>query len=231
MSPSALSQPAKRSGTTALHVNNAHSLAPHTCSDAAVEIYASLSQKSENYLFEGYEILDGKVKAPHSGGWSRILESTAISGTQKLTEEATSRVRTLKTLYKKKQKPPCVEGEVIWSATSTFQGYKAGDRAEAKPRPPLAFGTRPKPYPSCFYCTKVSEESNEHETPSRLVCLLWRVFSVFLEDALWSVRVRIQEGLGHPTPWLWVEEGYPASIYKYLGHQERAKRWQSEAPP
>ncbi|KAI6107484.1 hypothetical protein EV401DRAFT_1892021 [Pisolithus croceorrhizus] len=225
MSPSALSQPAKRSGTTALHVNNAHSLAPHTCSDAAVEIYASLSQKSENYLFEGYEILDGKVKAPHSGGWSRILESTAISGTQKLTEEATSRVRTLKTLYKKKQKPPCVEGEAT----------RLGIELKQSPGPHWHLGQDPSLTLRVFMffleCTKVSEESNEHETPSRLVCLLWRVFSVFLEDALWSVRVRIQEGLGHPTPWLWVEEGYPASIYKYLGHQERAKRWQSEAPP
>ncbi|KAI6096002.1 hypothetical protein F5141DRAFT_1067927 [Pisolithus sp. B1] len=35
--------------------------------DAAMEIYAGLSHKSENYLFEGYEILGGKVKAPHSG--------------------------------------------------------------------------------------------------------------------------------------------------------------------
>ncbi|KAI6097125.1 hypothetical protein EV401DRAFT_1895590 [Pisolithus croceorrhizus] len=66
-SPSMLSQPAKQSGATTLRVNDARSLAPHTCSDAAMEIYASLSHKSENYLFEGYEILGGKVKAPHSG--------------------------------------------------------------------------------------------------------------------------------------------------------------------
>ncbi|KAI6095095.1 hypothetical protein F5141DRAFT_1068707 [Pisolithus sp. B1] len=59
-SPSTLSQLAKRSGATTLRVNDARSLAPHTCSDAAMEIYAGLSHKSENYLFEGYEILGGK---------------------------------------------------------------------------------------------------------------------------------------------------------------------------
>ncbi|KAI6096528.1 hypothetical protein EDD16DRAFT_1527952, partial [Pisolithus croceorrhizus] len=100
--------------------------------DAAVEIYAGLSQKSEKYLFEGYEILEGKA---------------------------------------------------IWSAASSFRGYEVGDQAKAKPRAPLALGTRPEPYPSCFY---VSEESDEHETPLRLICLLWRALSVFLEDTLWS---------------------------------------------
>ncbi|KAI6099165.1 hypothetical protein F5141DRAFT_1066733 [Pisolithus sp. B1] len=109
-SPSALSQPAKRSGATTLRVNDARSLAPHTCSDAAMEIYASLSHKSENYLFEGYEILGGKVKAPHSGGWSTILEPTAISNTQKLTEEVILRVRTPQILCMKKQTPPCFAG-------------------------------------------------------------------------------------------------------------------------
>ncbi|KAI6104117.1 hypothetical protein F5141DRAFT_1064961 [Pisolithus sp. B1] len=39
-SPSVLSQPAKRSGATTLCVNDAHSLAPHTCSDAAMKFYA-----------------------------------------------------------------------------------------------------------------------------------------------------------------------------------------------
>ncbi|KAI6097827.1 hypothetical protein F5141DRAFT_1067066 [Pisolithus sp. B1] len=53
--------------------------------DAAMKIYASLSYKSKNYLFEGYEILGGKA---------------------------------------------------IWSATSSIQGYKAGDQAKAKPRAP-----------------------------------------------------------------------------------------------
>ncbi|KAI6097706.1 hypothetical protein EDD16DRAFT_1716061 [Pisolithus croceorrhizus] len=105
-SPSTLSQPAKRSGTTALHVNDAHSLAPHTCSAAAVEIYTGLSQKSKSYLFKGYE-----VKAPHSAGWSTILESTAISSTRKSIKEAALRVRTPQILYKKMQKPPRVEGE------------------------------------------------------------------------------------------------------------------------
>ncbi|KAI6105931.1 hypothetical protein EDD16DRAFT_1524263 [Pisolithus croceorrhizus] len=177
---------------------------PERAYAAAVEIYTSLSQKSENCLFKGYEVYEGKVKAPHSAGWSTILESTAISSTRKSTKEAALRVRTPQILYKKKWTPPCVEGEArqlregphlcdghaIWSATSSFRGYKAGDQAEAKPRPPLALGTRPEPYPS--WCTKVSEESNEHKTPLRLVCLLWRVFSVFLEDALWSTFVNPQ---------------------------------------
>ncbi|KAI6095303.1 hypothetical protein EV401DRAFT_2083781 [Pisolithus croceorrhizus] len=122
-SPSTLSQPAKRSGTTALRVNNAHSLVPRTCSVTAVEIYAGLSQKSKNHLFKGYESLEGKVQclrrvilmlqveAPHSAGWSAILESTAISSTRKSTNEAALRVRTPQILYMKMQKPPCVEGE------------------------------------------------------------------------------------------------------------------------
>ncbi|KAI6143546.1 hypothetical protein EDD17DRAFT_1515604 [Pisolithus thermaeus] len=186
-SPSALSQPAKRSGTTALRVNDVHSLAPRTCSAAAVEIYTSLSQKSKNCLFKGYEVYGRKA---------------------------------------------------IWSAASSFRGHEAGDRAEAKPRPHWHSGQdlslTLRVFMFFLECTKVSEESDEHETPSRLVCLLWRVFSVFLEDALWSVINGEGEDMrrtGHPTPWLWVEEGYPASIYEYLGHQERAKRWQSEAPP
>ncbi|KAI6111622.1 hypothetical protein EV401DRAFT_1890793 [Pisolithus croceorrhizus] len=139
-SPSALSQPAKRSGTTALRVNDMHSLAPRTCSAAAVEIYTGLSQKSENYLFKGYESLEGKVEAPHSGGWSTILESTAISSTRKSTKEVASRVRTPQIPYMKMQKPPCVKGE--------------------------ARQLREGPH----------------------LWLLWRVFSVFLEDALWSSK-------------------------------------------
>ncbi|KAI6100461.1 hypothetical protein EDD16DRAFT_1516594 [Pisolithus croceorrhizus] len=255
-SPSMLSQPTKQSGTTVLHVNDAHSLAPHTCSAAAVEIYASLSQKSENCLFKGYEVYGRKVEAPHSGGWSTILESTAILTTRKATKEAALRVRTPQILYTKMQKPPCVEGEarqlregphlcdgdVIWSATLSLQGYEAGDQAKAKPRPPLALGTRPEPYPS--WCTKVSEESNEHETPSRLVCLLWRVFSVFLEDALWSgeplSRPLLRSGNPALSHWtLTLIRGLmlsclcepTASIYEYLGHQERVKRWQGKALP
>ncbi|KAI6118188.1 hypothetical protein F5141DRAFT_1061827 [Pisolithus sp. B1] len=139
-SPSMLSQPAKQSGATTLRVNDARSLAPHTCSDAAMEIYAGLSHKSENYLFEGYEILGGKVKAPHSGGWSTILEPTAISNTRKLTEEVILRVRTPQILCMKKQTPPCFkggarrlregprscDGHAIWSATSSFEAMRLG---------------------------------------------------------------------------------------------------------
>ncbi|KAI6098832.1 hypothetical protein EDD16DRAFT_1525759 [Pisolithus croceorrhizus] len=109
-------------------------------SDAAVEIYASLSQKSKNYLFESYEILGGKA---------------------------------------------------IWSAASSFQGYEVGDQAEAKPRAPLALRTRPELYPS--KCMKVFEESDEHKTPLRLICLLWRVLLVFLEDTLWSGYSKLKE--------------------------------------
>ncbi|KAI6094612.1 hypothetical protein EV401DRAFT_1896284 [Pisolithus croceorrhizus] len=124
--------------------------------DAAMKIYASLPQKSKNCLFKGYEVYRGKVqcsvgvipmlqvKAPHSAGWSTILKSTAISSTQKPTEEAISEVRTPEIMCKKKWIPPCVEGEVIWSATLIFQSYEAGDRVKAKPRAPLALGTRPE---------------------------------------------------------------------------------------
>ncbi|KAI6126367.1 hypothetical protein EDD16DRAFT_1702725 [Pisolithus croceorrhizus] len=73
---------------------------------AAVEIYTGLSQKSKNYLFEGYE-----VKAPHSAGWSAILKSTVISSTRKSTNEAALRVRTPEILCKKKWMPPSVKGE------------------------------------------------------------------------------------------------------------------------
>ncbi|KAI6124720.1 hypothetical protein EDD16DRAFT_1703506 [Pisolithus croceorrhizus] len=121
-SPSALSQPAKQSGATTLHVNDTHSLAPHTCSDAAMKFYASLSYKSENCILEGYEsygdkvqcsegeILKLQVKAPHSGGWRTILESTATSSTRKPTKKVASSVRTLQILCMKKQTPPCFEG-------------------------------------------------------------------------------------------------------------------------
>ncbi|KAI6116496.1 hypothetical protein F5141DRAFT_1062528 [Pisolithus sp. B1] len=193
MSPSALSQPAKRSGTTALRVNNAHSLAPRTCSAAAVEIYTGLSQKSENYLFEGYEVYEGKVKAPHSGGWSAILESTAISTTRKSTKEAALRVRTPQILYKKKWMPPYVKGEVrrlYGVLCRVFKATRLGIEPKQSPGPHWHSGQdlslTLRVFMFFLECMKVSEESDEHETPSRLICLLWRVFSVFLEDALWS---------------------------------------------
>ncbi|KAI6111465.1 hypothetical protein EDD16DRAFT_1521954 [Pisolithus croceorrhizus] len=158
---------------------------------AAVKIHAGLSYKSKNYLFEGYEILEGKV---------------------------------------------------IWSAISSIQGCEAGDQAKAKPRAPLALGTRPELYPS--KCMKVFKESKEHKTPSRHVCLLQRVLLVFLEDTLWSgellLRPLLQSGNPALSHWtLTLIQGLmfscfcepKASIYEYLGHQERAKRWQSEAPP
>ncbi|KAI6136013.1 hypothetical protein F5141DRAFT_1059274 [Pisolithus sp. B1] len=191
MSPSTLSQPTKRSGTTALHVNNAHSLAPCTCSAAAVEIYTGLSQKSENYLFEGYEVYEGK--APHSGGWSAILESTAISTTRKSTKEAALRVRTPQILYKKKWMPPYVKGEVrrlYGVLCRVFEATRLGIEPKQSPGPHWHSGQDLSLTLHVFMffleCMKVSEESNEHETPLRLVCLLWRVFSVFLEDTLWS---------------------------------------------
>ncbi|KAI6104281.1 hypothetical protein F5141DRAFT_1065089 [Pisolithus sp. B1] len=109
-SPSMLSQLAKRSGATTLRVNDAHSLAPHTCSDAAMKFYASLSYKSENCILEGYESYGDKVKAPHSGRWRTILESTVTSSTRKPTKKVASSVRTLQILCMKKQTPPCFEG-------------------------------------------------------------------------------------------------------------------------
>ncbi|KAI6128352.1 hypothetical protein EDD16DRAFT_1516209 [Pisolithus croceorrhizus] len=149
---SALSQPAKRSGTTTLCVNNVHSLAPHTCSDAAMKIYAGLSYKSKNYLFEGYEILGGKVKAPHSGGWSTILKPTAISDTQKLTEEAVLRVRTPQILCMKKQTPPCFEGGARRLLYGVLHRVFEATRLGIKPN---------------LKHMKVFEGSNQLKTPSK----------------------------------------------------------------
>ncbi|KAI6094400.1 hypothetical protein EDD16DRAFT_1529195 [Pisolithus croceorrhizus] len=185
MSPSVLSQPAKRSGTTALHVNNAHSLAPCTCSAAAVEIYTSLSQKSKNCLLKGYEVYGRRLY----GVLRRVFEATRLG-------------------IEPKQSP--------------------GPHWHSGQDPSLTLCV----FMFFLECTKGSEESNEHETPLRLVCLLWRVFSVFLEDTLehnpalshWTlilVRGLMLSCFCEPT----------ASIYENLGHQERAKRWQSEAPP
>ncbi|KAI6094408.1 hypothetical protein EV401DRAFT_1896335 [Pisolithus croceorrhizus] len=272
-SPSALSQPAKRSGTTVLRVNDTHSLAPCTCSAAAVEIYTGLSQKSENYLFKGYESLEGKVEAPHSGGWSTILESTAISSTRKPTEEAASRVRTLKIPCKKKWMPPCVEGEAqqlregphscYMECYIEFSRLRGWGSSRSKAQAPTGTRDKTQASPFVFYVfLRFSEESDEHKTHSRLVyrpCkqltldiehrarrlkLLWRVFSVFLEDTLWSSEPISRPLLQSSNPALshWtltlirgLMSSCPceptASIYEYLGHQERAKRWQGEAPP
>ncbi|KAI6122053.1 hypothetical protein F5141DRAFT_1061609 [Pisolithus sp. B1] len=79
--------------------------------DAAMKFYAGLSYKSESCLLEGYEVYGGKVKAPHSGGWSTNLESMATSSTRKLTEKDASRVRT---------------PQAIWSATSSFEAMRLG---------------------------------------------------------------------------------------------------------
>ncbi|KAI6102199.1 hypothetical protein F5141DRAFT_1065687 [Pisolithus sp. B1] len=180
-SPSVVSQPAKRSGATILHVNDAHSLAPRTCSAAAEEIDASLSQKSENCLFEGYEVYKGKVEAPRSGGWSSILESTVISSTRKSTKEAALRVRTPKMLCKKK---------LYGVLDQVFKAMRLGIEPKQSPGPHWHLGQGLSFTLQIFMffleCTKVFEESDEHETPSRLICLLWRVLSVFLEDTLWS---------------------------------------------
>ncbi|KAI6097109.1 hypothetical protein EDD16DRAFT_1520813 [Pisolithus croceorrhizus] len=229
-----------------------HSLAPRTCSAAAVEIYTGLSQKSENYLFKGYESLEGKVEAPHSGGWSTILKSTAISSTRKPTEEAASRVRTLKIPCKKKWMPPCVEREAqklregphscYMECYIEFSRLRGWGSSRSKAQAPT--GTQDKTQASPFSARRFSEESDEHETPSRLVWLLWRVFSVFLEDTLWSSKPILRPLLRSSNPalshWtLTLIRGLMsscfcelmASIYEYLGHQERAKRWQGKAPP
>ncbi|KAI6105121.1 hypothetical protein EDD16DRAFT_1524354, partial [Pisolithus croceorrhizus] len=241
-SPSALSQPAKRSGTTALRVNDMHSLAPRTCSAAAVEIYTSLSQKSKNYLFKGYESLEGKVEAPHSGGWSTILESTAISSTRKSTKEVASRVRTPQIPYMKMQKPPCVEGEArqLQEGPHLCDGhvhtlYGVLHRVFEATR----LGIEPKQSPG-----PTGTQDKTQASPFVFLCLLWRVFSVFLEDTLWSGKPLSRPLLRSSNPALshWtliLIRGLmlsclcepTASIYEYLGHQERAKRWQGEAPP
>ncbi|KAI6117123.1 hypothetical protein EDD16DRAFT_1520168 [Pisolithus croceorrhizus] len=183
---------------------------------AAVEIYTSLSQKSENCLLKGYEVYGRKVEVPHSGGWSAILRLYGV-------------------LHR------------------VFEAMRLGIEPKQSPGPHWHPGQDPSLTlrVSMFFlgCMKVSEESNEHKTPSRLVCLLWRVFLVFLEDALWSgellSRPLLRSGnpaLSHWTltlvrglmlSWLVIEHlcEPTASIYEYLGHQERAKRWQGEAPP
>ncbi|KAI6160824.1 hypothetical protein EDD17DRAFT_1509704 [Pisolithus thermaeus] len=160
-----LSQPAKRSGATMLHVNDVHSLAPHTCSDAAMKIYASLSYKSENYLFEGYEILGGKVKAPHSGGWSTNLESMVTSSTRKLTEKDASRVRTPQSTYGSST----LGYMECYIKYSRLRGW--GSSQSKAQGPTWHLGQDPK-------CPEVFKESNKHETPSRLVCLLQWVLLV-----------------------------------------------------
>ncbi|KAI6097991.1 hypothetical protein EDD17DRAFT_1508029 [Pisolithus thermaeus] len=220
-SPSMLSQPAKRGGTTTLCVNDAHSLTPHTCSAAAVESNAGLSQKSENCLFKGYEVYGRKVKAPHSAGWSTILESTAISSTRKSTNETALRVRTPEIPCKKKWMPPCVKGEarqlregphLLYGVLHrVFKAMRLGIELKQSPGTHWHSGQDLSLTLHVFMFflehTKVSEESDEH------------LFT--LEGVLSLPRRHSLEHFCEPT----------ASIYKYLGHQERAKRWQSEAPP
>ncbi|KAI6128568.1 hypothetical protein EV401DRAFT_1885169 [Pisolithus croceorrhizus] len=121
--------------------------------DAAMKIYAGLSYKSKNYLFEGYEILGGKVKAPHSGGWSTILKPTAISDTQKLTEEAVLRVRTPQILCMKKQTPPCFEGGAQRLLYGVLHRVFEATRLGIKPN---------------LKHMKVFEGSNQLKTPSKL---------------------------------------------------------------
>ncbi|KAI6094327.1 hypothetical protein F5141DRAFT_1069866 [Pisolithus sp. B1] len=151
--PSVLSQPAKRSGTTTLRVNNTHSLAPHTCSDAAMKFYASLSYKSESCLLEGYEVYGGKVKAPHS----------ATSSTQKPTKKvATLRVRTPQILCMKKQTPPCFKGE----ARRLQEGPHSCDGLYGVPHQvfeAMRLGIEPN-----LKYVKVFKGSNQLKTPSKL---------------------------------------------------------------
>ncbi|KAI6161320.1 hypothetical protein EDD17DRAFT_1509297 [Pisolithus thermaeus] len=224
---------------------------------AAVEIYTSLSQKSKNYLFEGYEVYEGKVKAPHSGGWSAILESTAIPTTRKSTKEAALRVRTPQILCKKKWMPPCVEGEaqqLLYGVLhQVFKATRLGIEPKQSPGPHWHSGQDPSLTLRVFMffleCMKVSEESDEHKTPSRLICRPCKQLTLNVKHRARRLKFTLEGALGLPrrhslehegedmrrtrAPYtrLWVEEGYPASIYEYLGHQERAKRWQSKAPP
>ncbi|KAI6107635.1 hypothetical protein EDD16DRAFT_1523110 [Pisolithus croceorrhizus] len=204
-SPSALSQPAKRSGTTALHVHDTHSLAPRTCSAAAVEIYTGLSQKSKNYLFEGYEVYGRKVKAPHSAGWSAILESTAISSTRKSTKEAASRVRTPEILCKKKWMPPCVKGEarrLYGVLHRVFEAMRLGIEPKQSPGPHWHSGQdlslTLRVFMFFLECMKVSEESDEHETPSRLVCRPHKQLTLDIEHRAQRLKVTLEGVLGLP---------------------------------
>ncbi|KAI5992660.1 hypothetical protein EDD15DRAFT_2269061, partial [Pisolithus albus] len=122
-SPGEISQLTNQVCATLLRVKATRPLAFHNHDDTAMKIYASSSNESENYPFQGYEVHGGKVqfsdgeilmlqvKAPHSGGWSIILESTATPSTRKPTKKATSTVRTPEILHVRKQAPTCFEGE------------------------------------------------------------------------------------------------------------------------
>ncbi|KAI6118592.1 hypothetical protein EV401DRAFT_1888670 [Pisolithus croceorrhizus] len=134
--------------------------------------HAYLSYKSENYLFEGYEILGGKVKAPHSGGWSTNLESMVTSSTRKLTEKDASRVRT---------------PQAIWSATSSIQGYEAGDRAKAKPRAP------PGTWDKTQSAQRFSRRATSMRPPQGLFVYSSGCSWSLLEDTPWSAFMKPQQ--------------------------------------
>ncbi|KAI5981597.1 hypothetical protein EDD15DRAFT_2203762 [Pisolithus albus] len=193
-SPGKISWLTKQVRATALHVKATCPLASLNHNDAAMRIHAPSFYESESCLFEGYEsygdrvqwsegkVLMLQVKAPCSSGWSTILESTAASSTQKLTKKAPSRVRI---------------PEAVWSGTSSIQGYKAGDRAEVKPRAPPVTQGKTRAFPSCFYvflteCLKILtlEESRSGELSRS-----------FLEDTSWSSRQT--QGIDFcGSPWL-----------------------------
>ncbi|KAI6095561.1 hypothetical protein EDD16DRAFT_1528524 [Pisolithus croceorrhizus] len=131
---------------------------------------------------------------------------------------------------------------VIWSATSSFRGHEAGDRAEAKPRPHWHSGQdlslTLRVFMFFLECTKVSEESNEHRTPSRLVCRPRKQLTLDIEHRARRLKFTLEGVLGLPrrcslecnpalSHWtLTLVQGLmssclcepAASIYEYLGH-------------
>ncbi|KAI5999121.1 hypothetical protein EDD15DRAFT_2238817 [Pisolithus albus] len=119
-SPGEISQLTNQVRATLLRVKATRPLAFLNHDDTAMKIYASSSNESENYPFQGYEgkvqcsdgeILMLQVKAPHTGGWSTTLESMATFSTRKPTKKAASRARTPGILSMRKQAPPCFEGK------------------------------------------------------------------------------------------------------------------------
>ncbi|KAI6098674.1 hypothetical protein EDD16DRAFT_1526800 [Pisolithus croceorrhizus] len=227
-----------------LHDESEHAYA------AAVEINASLSQKSENCLFKGYEVYGRKVKAPHSG--SHLKSQDTTDTVQEDAEASLCQGRSLKVA----RRPLLMQWACLHVPSlllygvphRVFEATRLGIEPKQSPGPHWHSGQDLSLTLRVFMfflgCTKVSEESDEHETPLRLVCLLWRVFSVFLEDTLWSSeplsRPLLRSGNPALSHWtLTLVRGLMlscfcepmASIYEYLGHQERVKRWQSEAPP
>ncbi|KAI6113948.1 hypothetical protein EDD17DRAFT_1515404 [Pisolithus thermaeus] len=135
-----------------------------------------LSYKSESCLLEGYEVYGGKVKAPHSGGWSTNLESTATSSTRKLTEKDASSIRTPRTPCIMKQTPPGIKGRTWRMQEGPHLNYGLihllyGVLHQVFETTKLGIKLKQNVYTHCFIglkCAKVFDGSNQLKTPLKL---------------------------------------------------------------